>query len=205
MHSEEHHHHHEHHRVHIFINKKRFELEQHVQTGEHLKHLAGIPLGDVLFLQHPGEDEVIPNHAEITLKDGEHFHSQPPADYGLGAALLEEAGIAPNRATMHSEPSGWVFVVISNYNLPEGFAPNQVDLLVKLPPGFPDAAPDMFWVHPEVRGPSGVVPKATSPERLLGKEWQRFSWHLAPGAWKPGVSEFRDFMRCIHSRFLRMN
>jgi hypothetical protein len=56
-----------------------------------------------------------------------------------------------------------------------------------------------------VCGPNGIVPKATSPERLLGKEWQRFSWHLAPGAWKPGVSEFRDFMRCIYSRFLRMN
>ena len=206
MHSEQHpHHHHEHHRVYIFINKKKFELEHYVQTGEQLKQLAGIPLGDVLFLQRPGEDEVIPNHAKITLKDGEHFHSQPPADYGLGAALLEEAGLAPNRATTHSEPGGWVFVVISSYELPVGFAPNRVDLLVKLPPGFPDAAPDMFWVHPGVRGPNGVVPKATSPERLLGKEWQRFSWHLAPGAWKPGVSEFRDFMRCIYSRFLRMN
>ena len=99
--------------VHILINKKRYELEYHVQTGEHLKHLAGIPLGDVLFLQRPGEDEVIPNHAKITLKDGEHFHSQPPADYGLGVALLEEAGIAPSRATVHAEPGGWVFVVIS--------------------------------------------------------------------------------------------
>lgn len=207
MHSEQHQQqqHHEHHRVHIFINKKKFELEHHIQTGEHLKHLAGIPLSDVLFLQRPGEDEVIPNHAKITLKDGEHFHSQPPADYGLGAALLDEAGIAPDRATMHAEPGGWVFVVISNYELPPGFAPSRVDLLVKLPPGFPDAAPDMFWVHPEVRGPNGIVPKNTSPEFLLGKQWQRFSWHLAPGAWKPGVSELRDYMRCIQSRFLRMN
>ena len=206
MHSEEHQrHHHEHDRVHIFINKKKYELEHSVQTGQQLKQLAGIPLGDVLFLQRPGEDEVIPNHAKVTLKDGEHFHSQPPADYGLGVGLLEEAGIAPDRATVHSEIGGWVFVVISNYELPQGFAPNRVDLLIKLPPGFPDAAPDMFWVHPEVRCLNGVVPKATSPERLLGKEWQRFSWHLAPGAWKPGISEFRDFMRCIHSRFLRMN
>ena len=196
---------HSEHRIHIFINKKQFEFEHHVQTGEHLKHRAGIPLGDVLFLQRPGEDEVIPNDAKITLRNGEHFHSQPPADYGLGAALLEEAGVASGRATLHPEPGGWVFMVISNYQLPAGFAPNRVDLLVKLPPGFPDAAPDMFWVHPEVRAPNGVVPKATSPECLLGKNWQRFSWHLAPGAWKPGVSELRDFLRCISSRFLRMN
>lgn len=196
---------HEEHRVHIFINKKRFELEHHVQSGEQLKLLAGIPLGDVLFLQKPGEDEVIPNDKKITLKNGEHFHSQPPADYGLGAGLLQEAGVDPERAALHPQVGGWTFVVISNYELPAGFAPNRVDLLVKLPPGFPDAAPDMFWVRPEVRAPNGTVPKSTSPEHLLGKSWQRFSWHLAPGAWKPGVSELRDFLRCIYSRFLRLD
>jgi hypothetical protein len=193
------------HPIHIFINKKKYEVDNPVQTGASLKELAGIPLNDVLFLQRPGEDEVIPNHAKITLKNGEHFHSQPPADYGLGAALLEEAGVALDRATLHTEAGGWVFVVISNYELPAGFAPNRVDLLVKLPPGFPDAAPDMFWIHPEVRAPNGAVPKATSSEHLLGKNWQRFSWHLAPGAWKPGVSELRDFLRCIYSRFLRLD
>jgi hypothetical protein len=193
------------HPIHIFINKKKYEIDDPVQTGASLKSLAGIPLNDVLFLQRPGEDEVIPNHAKITLKNGEHFHSQPPADYGLGVALLEGAGVALDRATIHTEAGGWVFVVISQYELPAGFVPNRVDLLVKLPPGFPDAAPDMFWVHPEVRMPNGAVPKATSPERLLGKNWQRFSWHLAPGAWKPGVSELRDFLRCIYSRFLRQD
>ena len=53
-------------------------------------------------------------------------------DYGLGAALLEEAGVASDRATLHAQPGGWVFMVISNYQLPAGFAPNRVDLLVKL-------------------------------------------------------------------------
>ena len=193
------------HPIHIFINKKKYEIDDPVQTGASLKNLAGIPLNDVLFLQRPGEDEVIPNHAKITLKNGEHFHSQPPADYGVGMALLEEAGVPLDRATLHNEAGGWVFVVISNYELPAGFVPNRVDLLVKLPPGFPDSAPDMFWVHPDVRAPNGAIPKATSPERLLGKNWQRFSWHLAAGAWKPGVSELRDFLRCIYSRFLRVD
>lgn len=192
------------HPIHIFINKKKYEIDDPVQTGAILKNLAGTPLNDVLFLQRPGEDEVIPNHAKITLKNGEHFHSQPPADYGLEVALLEEADVPLDHATLHNEAGGWVFVVISNYELPTGFVPNRVDLLVKLPPGFPDSPPDMFWVHPDVRAPNGAIPKATSPERLLGKNWQRFSWHLAAGAWKPGVSELRDFLRSIYSRFLRL-
>jgi len=162
-------------------------------------------LNDVLFLQRPGEDEVIPNDTKITLKNGEHLHSQPPADYGWGAALLADAGIPAERAVLHPEAGGWQFLVISDFDLPRAFEPNRVELLVKLPPGFPDAAPDMFWVHPAVRTVAGGGPRSTSNERLLGKNWQRFSWHLAAGAWKPGVSEFRDFLRCIYSRFLRLD
>jgi hypothetical protein len=193
------------HPIHIFINKKKYEIDNHVQTGASLKHLAGIPLSDVLFLQREGEDEVIPNDMKITLKNGEHLHSQPPADYGWGAAPLAVTDVPTERAVLHPEAGGWQFLVISDFELPQGFEPKRVELLVKLPPGFPDAAPDMFWVHPAVRTAAGNVPRATSTERLLGKNWQRFSWHLTAGAWKPGVSEFRDFLRCIHSRFLRMD
>jgi hypothetical protein len=193
------------HSIEVFINKKKYELDHPVQTGASLKQLAGIPLGDVLFLQRPGEDEVIPNDAKVTLKNGDHLHSQPPADYGLGPALLEEAGLPAERATLHPQPDGWSFLVISDYALPAGFEPNRVELLVKLPPGFPDAAPDMFWVSPDVRTANGNVPRATTNERLLGRNWQRFSWHLAAGAWKAGMSDLRDFMRCVSSRFLRMD
>ena len=159
-------------------------------------------MGDVLFLQRRGEDEVIANEAKVTLKNGDHLHSQPPADYGSdAAAMLCDAGHAPERAVLHQVAGGWKFLVISDYPLPTGFTPNQVQLLVKLPPGFPDAAPNMFWVHPAVRTPSGCLPRSTCNERLLGKDWQRFSWHLAPGAWKPGVSSLRDFLRCVAARF----
>lgn len=193
------------HAIHVFINKKKFELDRPVQTGASLKHLAGIALSDVLFLQQPGEDQVVANDAKVTLKNGDHLHSQPPADYGLGSGLLVEAGLGPDRAALHPESGGWFFLVISDYLLPAGFQPGRVQLLVKLPPAFPDAAPDMFWVYPSVKTPNGSLPRATCRERLLGKDWQRFSWHLAAGAWRPGVSTLRDFLRCVHARFLRLD
>jgi hypothetical protein len=193
------------HPIHIFINKKEYEIENPVQTGISLKHLAGIPLNDVLFLQRPGEDEIIPNDKKITLNNGDHLHSQPPADYGLEMALPANLGALAEHVVMHPDAGGWQLLVFSDFELPGGFQPNRVELLVKLPPGFPDAAPDMFWVHPAVKTGAGGVPRSTSIERLLGKNWQRFSWHLAAGAWKPGISDVRDFLRCIYSRFLRMD
>jgi hypothetical protein len=193
----------QHRQIHIFINKIKFDLENPVQTGAALKQLAGIPLQDVLFLQSHGDDEVIANDGTVTLKNGDHLHSQPPADYGLHESDLRDAGIDHSRVTIHKQPDGWTFVVIAGYQLPGGFQPGSVDLLVKLPPAFPDAQPDMFWVHPAVKTASGTLPRATCTESLLGKDWQRFSWHLQPGAWKPGVSTLRDFMRCIAARLLR--
>ena len=193
------------HPIHAFINAKKFELDEPVQTGASLKQLAGIAPGDVLFLQQPGSDQVIANDAHITLKNGDHLHSQPPADYGNGASSLAALEINCERTTIHPQPGGWNFLVIAGYELPLGFLPNSVELLVKLPPTFPDAAPDMFWVSPEVKAPSGSLPRATSTEQLLGRTWQRFSWHLAAGAWKPGVSTIRDYLRCISARFLRLD
>jgi len=194
-----------HHPIHIFINKRQYQLENAVQSGADLKKLAGITLQDVLFRQVPGEDEVIGNDTSVTIKNGDHFHSQPPADYGLTQADLGEAGIEAARATIHQQPGGWSFLVISGYKLPGDFRPGAVELLVKLPPAFPDAAPDMFWIYPAVKTAAGTLPRATGIESVLGKEWQRFSWHLAGGAWQPGTSTLRDFMRCIAARFARQD
>lgn len=194
-----------HHPIHVFINKTKYDLDNPSQTGASLKQLAGIALTDVLFLQQPGEDEVIANDATITLKNGDHLHSQPAADYGLEGAVVLEAGLDLERITQHPEPGGWTHLVIDRFALPEGFRPPLVKVLIKLPPQFPDAAPDMFWVHPAVVAPGGAAPRGTSVERLMDLDWQRFSWHLSPGAWKPGVSTLRDYLRCIRARFLRLD
>ena len=91
------------------------------------------------------------------------------------------------------------------YPLPAGYTPQSTRLLVKLPPAFPDAQPDMFWVSPSLRTSAGALPAGASDEQVLNTIWQRFSWHLKEGAWQPGVSTLRDFMRCIRARFERGN
>jgi len=192
------------HSIHIFINRTKYEVAQANQTGQSLKELGGIPLGDVLFLQQPGEDQVIRNDAHVTVKDGDHFHSSPPADYGSVAVTVEDCA-STTGATRLRQPDGWTFLLFEHFSIPREYAPEAVRLLVKLPPGFPDAAPDMFWVQPPVCLHGGAVPAGTTIEAVLGEPWQRFSWHLQPGSWRPGVSELRDFMRCVRARFERRN
>lgn len=183
--------------INIFINRTKYELTEETQTGTALKQIAGIPLSDVLFLDQPHDDMVIANDATITLHNGAHLHSQPAADYGdepQRYATVEE---------LH-QPDGWRFMVYRGFRIPPEYRPDRIDLLIKLPPMFPEAAPDMFWVSPGVvLATTGASPRGTGNVPLLGQTWQQFSWHLKPGAWRPGVSDVRDFLRCVQGRFER--
>lgn len=88
----------------------------------------------------------------------------------------------------HEMPDGWTCVVINGYRLPAGFSPEVVDLMIRLHPQFPDAQPDMFYLCPTaVIAGTGHRPQATEVDELiLERTWQRFSRHLAPGAWRAG-------------------
>lgn len=182
----------------IHINRKKYEVPYETATGRTLKELASIPLTDTLFRQRPGEDEVITNDATVKLHNGDHFHSAPPADYG------DDAKLEPKPKALHRQPDGWRFVIF-DWSFGSGFLPATGEVLVKLPPLFPEAAPDMFWVRPALVTAGGGAPAASGIEVVMGQQWQRYSWHLKPGAWKPGVSTLGDFLRCIRERFLRGN
>ena len=184
------------HDVVIHINRKQYKVPYDSATGRTLKELASIPLTDTLFRQRPHEDEVVGNDATITLENGNQFHSAPPADYGDGSI-----GERKPKAVL-PQPDGWKLALF-DWTFGGGYKPQQGEVLVKLPPLFPEAAPDMFWVRPHLTTATGAAPTRTAIEVLLGQQWQRYSWHLKPGAWKPGVSTLGDFLRCISDRFAR--
>ena len=192
-----------HHAVLVLINRRPYLFEDPHQTGHSLKQRAGIPATDVLFLNRPKEDEVIPDDLEIKLRTGQQFHSAPPANYGH--AEVQELETGYHQAEFLAQPDGWTWIRIADYPLNEGYVPPSATLLVKLPPSFPDAAPDMFWLFPAIKTAAGAAPQGTSPLAMLGKEWQQFSWHLQPGSWMPGVSTLRDYLRCVRARLEKRN
>ena len=80
-----------------------------------------------------------------------------------------------------------------------------VDLLIRVPAGYPMAALDMFYVDPPLRLHSGgYPPQADHFESHGGRQWQRFSRHLNGTPWRPGVDCLRTFIApvihelCVH-------
>ena len=79
--------------------------------------------------------------------------------------------------------------------------PKEVTLLLRLPPGFPDATPDMFWVDPPLHTKEGAtIPGTESIEQHAGRSWQRWSRHIQ-GQWRPGIDNLATYMfyvrRCL--------
>lgn len=113
--------------------------------------------------------------------------------------LVDEAAIISYSV---AEDGGMTSVVLHGLKLPPGANVDRVDMLLRLPAGFPDAAPDMFWCDPPVRrADGGNFPNADQMENHLGKQWQRFSRHLAQGEWRAGVDSIDTFLVLIFKSF----
>jgi len=111
--------------------------------------------------------------------------------------VLDDIGLSYEVGT----DTAFVTVVVSGLALPAGLAPSTADLLLRLPPGFPDAGPDMFWLDPPVAGSDGSTIAGTeSRESYAGRTWQRWSRHIG-GQWRPGIDNLGTYLayvrRCL--------
>lgn len=97
--------------------------------------------------------------------------------------------------------AGHVCLIIYEWPLPTGYEPANVDLLVRLPPGYPDSPLDMFWCTPNVLVSATKAPPRASEvtETHAGRSWQRFSRHLPPGTWRPGEDDLESYLGVIRS------
>lgn len=93
-----------------------------------------------------------------------------------------------------TEESGVQCLVMIDWALPIGYSQSHSDLLIRLPAGYPDIAPDMWWFSPAITRPDGIAIDATQvSENYLGRTWQRWSRHLGPNQWATGIDDLRSF------------
>lgn len=94
--------------------------------------------------------------------------------------------------------SGVTCVLFPGWKLGPGYAPDCADMLLRLPAGYPDVQPDMWWFSPDVRLQSGkAIPAIEVKESHLGRQWQRWSRHLNGGQWRSGVDGLESYLAII--------
>jgi hypothetical protein len=93
---------------------------------------------------------------------------------------------------------GMICVVIPGFPVPAGLSVQSTDLLLRLSTGYPDIPPDMWWFSPAVCRPNGpAIPQTQVSEIYLGRQWQRWSRHIAPGQWRSGVDSIESYLALV--------
>jgi hypothetical protein len=93
------------------------------------------------------------------------------------------------------------YLIIRNYPVSaELFDRDKIDLMIRIPAGYNNAALDMFYVDPELKlRKTGAHPEAASHfEDHCERRWQRFSRHLRDGTWRAGIDGLPTFLALIH-------
>ena len=97
---------------------------------------------------------------------------------------------------------GMVHLILRDYPLPDAYVPQKVELLIRLPAGFPNAKPDMFWTIPTVQLARGGRPdRADVMETHAGRTWQRWSRHCQ--SWRAGIDDLQTYLTAIQNELLK--
>jgi len=94
------------------------------------------------------------------------------------------------------ERDGLVYLIFTRYPVPSGYSTRRTNLLIKVPLSYPNGKLDMFWTGEDLRLVGGGMPRQTTFEQILGKQWMRFSWH--PSKWNPGSDNLRTFLEFVN-------
>ncbi len=102
-------------------------------------------------------------------------------------AFLDHLGFAWETV----QEGGVQWVILHQYQLPAGYAPDAVDVAIQISAGYPDAVLDMAFFLPHVRRADGrAIPKIEGRITLLGLAWQQWSRHrTAANPWVHGEDD----------------
>ena len=89
---------------------------------------------------------------------------------------------------------GEVRIYIRNFSLPEVYSPRVTDLLIRLPFGYPQSNPDMFWTRPDVLLVGRGYPNRADYHDPTADNWQRWSRH---SNWRPGIDNLRTKLASV--------
>lgn len=190
--------------IEIEIDEQELIAPQPVMTGAELKTLGSVPAGYRLFLELRGDnDRLIADGDRVELKKHMEFYSLPLGTVGslLSAQLddqirqvrTEFPGTTFDPASRHLRVPR-VLLPAGNWNKP------SIDLLIVVPPAYPQQAITGFETDADLRLRTGAQPAGTGFQMVGAKQYMHFCWNpQAPftGAWR----SLLEYVRFCQRRF----
>ncbi|MGH6810783.1 MAG: E2/UBC family protein [Methylocella sp.] len=113
------------------------------------------------------------------------------------AAHYERFKVRYPNANLTNLQNGAALISVPSCRLPSGWSAQEVTLRFIAPNGYSVAAPDCFWVEPNLAINGRDLPKNSAinnqiPEAGILAHW--FSWHVVQGHWLPNQHDLLTWM-----------
>lgn len=102
-------------------------------------------------------------------------------------------------------PNGGALIKVTQVGLGEGWSQPTADVLFVAPPGYPNAAPDCFWVEPSpLRLVNGATPQNSNDSNPIpgdidpSRRTTWFSWHVQ--SWNPNSNSLSTYYSVVLER-----
>lgn len=184
------------------IDDKHLEWPRACISGFVLRKLADLPANYNLWQEIPGQQD-----RKIADSDVINFDAKGVERFISLIDQTTEGDTLPSFDQTFLVDHGYQFdvvqqghetgIILKSLDLPEGkFNVEAADILILLPAGYPDCAPDMFYASPHLTLACGQFPKACAVQHTYaGRVWQRWSRHN--NAWRPGIDGLRTMVARI--------
>ena len=156
-----------------------------------------IALDEKVDLRKPGVERFLTLPLDQTEGlDGRRDFALPQADL----EWLQNTGL---RFELVARNNG-LRVVVYEFPVPDGYNHCQVDVNVRIDPGYPDTQIDMVYVNPPLARADGIPIRALAQDSFDGKTWQRWSRHRTPAnPWRPGLDNLSTHFDLVEEWFAR--
>lgn len=163
-------------------------------AGQPKRQLA---ITDAVDLSTPGIEKIRLTPNEIN--NGE-ARPAPRRDFSLldtDEAHLDRLGLVWET----DESTGKRYLFIHGYPVPSGYTISSTTLALLIPPTYPHAQIDMFYVHPPlVKSTGAVIPATQSKATIRGLQFQRWSRHRGTcSQWNPRTDNVITHLALVES------
>ena len=192
-------------KVSIRINREHFFIDSPI-LGSELRELGRIPAQNQLFREvpGPGADELIRPEQTYDVKPGTKFYDLPTGTVGA-AALEAQLALAAQQlpgASVSNQSDG-MHALRWRAQLTAPWSPEEVDLLVLVPPQYPAQAPSGFDAVGQVTL-KGANAGGAGARTIAGESLTHFCWNPAGAIDYTAEDGIWRFAKFSQSRFLTL-
>lgn len=169
------------------LDPAQYDLFQAMRGGQRIP----IPAGQAVDLTEPGIERffTMKNEHSNGYETARREFELPQEDVSFLAStgLVWDAFVEGNQR----------WLIIRDRPVPGGFRTDHASVALRIDPNYPMAQIDMAYFLPALTHKAGRDIPSLAAIQIEGKQWQQWSRHRPPNAWRPGIDSLETHLAYV--------